>query len=129
MYFFDTGLVAYLTRYASPEILMNGAMNGAILENYIVAEIYKSYSNKGLEAICHYYRDKDSKEIDLVVEEGGVLHPIEIKKTASPSPELARSFKLLDRSSLTRGAGAIVCTKLELSAIDRDAIIVPAWIV
>jgi predicted AAA+ superfamily ATPase len=127
MYFFDTGLVAYLTKYSSPEILMNGAINGAILENYVVAEIFKSYSNQGLEAICHYYRDKDSKEIDLIMESDGELHPIEIKKTASPPAEITRAFKILDKASIPRGIGAIICTKRELSAIDRNTMIVPVW--
>jgi len=127
MYFFDTGLVAYLTKYSSPEILMNGAINGAILENYAVSEIIKSYGNKGLETIFHYYRDKDSKEIDLVIEGDGKLHPIEIKKTASPPTELASTFKVLDKAALRRGTGAIICTKQELSAIDRNVLIVPVW--
>ena len=127
MYFFDTGLVAYLTKYSSPEILMNGAINGAILENYVVSEIMKSYSNKGLEAIFHYYRDKDSKEIDLVMESDGELHPVEIKKTASPGTGLASTFKVLDKAKLRRGTGAIICMKQELSAIDRNTLIVPAW--
>ncbi|MDR1134801.1 MAG: DUF4143 domain-containing protein [Clostridiales Family XIII bacterium] len=127
MYFFDTGLVAYLTKYSSPEILMNGAINGAILENYVVSEIMKSYSNRGLEAIFHYYRDKDSKEIDLVMESDGKLHPIEIKKTASPSPELTNAFKVLDKAELERGTGAVICMKQELSAIDRNTLIIPTW--
>jgi predicted AAA+ superfamily ATPase len=127
MYFFDTGLVAYLTKYSSPEILMNGAINGAILENYVVSEMIKSYGNKGLEAIFHYYRDKDSKEIDLVIESDGELHPIEIKKTASPPTELASAFKVLDKARLRRGAGAIICTKREMSAINRNTLIVPVW--
>jgi len=129
MYFFDTGLVAYLTKYSSPEILMNGAINGAILENYVVAEIMKSYGNKGLEAIFHYYRDKDSKEIDLVMESDGELHPVEIKKTTSPATELASTFKVLDKAKLRRGTGAIICTKQEVSAIDRGTLIVPVWTV
>ena len=127
MYFFDTGLVAYLTKYSSPEILMNGAINGAILENYVVSEIMKSYGSQGLEAICHYYRDKDSKEIDMVMESDGALHPIEIKKTASPPAALAGAFRVLDKASMPRGTGAIVCTKQELSAMDRDTLIVPVW--
>jgi predicted AAA+ superfamily ATPase len=127
MYFFDTGLVAYLTRYSAPEILMNGAINGAILENYVVAEIAKSYGNCGLTAICHYYRDRDSKEIDLVLESDGKLRPIEIKKTASPATELARTFSILDKASLPRGTGAIICTKQELSAINSDTLIIPIW--
>lgn len=129
MYFFDTGLVAYLTRYSSPEILMNGAINGAILENYTVAEIIKTYHNSAKECILHYYRDKDSNEIDLVMESDGELHPLEIKKTANPGTELASTFKILDKASVPRGVGAILCLRQELSAIDRKAYIVPIWMI
>jgi predicted AAA+ superfamily ATPase len=127
MYFLDTGLVAFLTKYSTPEILMNGAINGALLENYVVSEIIKSYYNCGLEPVCHYYRDKDSKEIDLILESDGELHPIEIKKTASPPAEITGAFRLLDKSSVKRGAGAVICTKQELSAIDKNTFIVPVW--
>jgi predicted AAA+ superfamily ATPase len=129
MYFFDTGLVAYLTKYSTPEILMNGAINGAMLENYVVAELMKSYSNLGFEPIAHYYRDRDGKEIDLILEYDGKLHPIEIKKSASPPPELVGAFKALDSAALSREAGAVICTKPELSAIDRNTAIVPAWMI
>lgn len=88
MYFFDTGLVAYLTRYSSPEILANGAINGAILENYVVSEIIKTYHNNAKECLIWYYRDTNSNEIDLVIESDGMLHPIEIKRTASPGTDL-----------------------------------------
>jgi len=127
MYFFDTGLVAYLTKYSSPEILMNGAINGAILENYVVAETIKSYSNNGKECLIYYYRDKDTREIDMVIESDGKLHPFEIKKSASPGPALVGAFKVLDSGSILRGAGAILCTKEEFSAIDRTVMIVPIW--
>ena len=127
MYFFDTGLVAFLTKYSTPEILMNGAINGAILENFVVSEIIKSCSNNGFEAICHYFRDRDSREIDIVLESGGELHPIEIKKTASPSIEMTRQFKLLDKANINRGLGAIICTKQQFSAIDRSLVVVPVW--
>jgi len=127
LYFFDTGLVAHLTKYSSPEILMHGAINGAIFENYVVSEIVKTYTNNGLEYYAHYYRDIDSKEVDMVLESGGELHPIEIKKTASPPTELASAFKVLDKASIPRGTGAIICTKQGLSAIDRKTIIVPVW--
>ena len=127
LYFFDTGLVAHLTKYSSPEILMNGAINGSILENYVVSEILKTYTNNGLEYYAHYYRDIDSKEIDIVLESDGELHPIEIKKTASPPTELTSAFKLLDKASVPRGIGAVICTKKELSALDKGTMIVPVW--
>ena len=129
MYFFDTGLVAYLTKYSTPEILMNGAINGAILENYVVAEIVKTYRNDVKEAILHYYRDKECNEIDVVIESDGELHPMEIKKSASPGTEITGAFKVLDKSSLPRGTGAILCLREDLTAIDRGAYIVPVWMI
>ena len=129
MYFFDTGLVAYLTRYSSPEVLANGAINGAILENYVVSEIVKTYHNDAKECLMWYYRDTNSNEIDLVIESDGMLHPIEIKRTASPGTELIRPFKLLDKASIPRGKGAIICMKETLSAVDSDNYIVPIWMI
>jgi predicted AAA+ superfamily ATPase len=129
MYFFDTGLVAYLTKYSSPEILMNGAINGAILENYTVAEIRKTWHNSAKECLLHYYRDKDSNEIDMVIEADGELHPLEIKKSSNPGTELTSVFKVLNNSSLPRGTGAILCLREELSAIDRQTYILPIWMI
>ena len=129
MYFFDTGLVAYLTKYSSPEILMNGAMNGAILENYTVAEIRKTWLNSAKECLMHYYRDKDTNEIDMVVEADGELHPLEIKKSTNPGTELALAFKVLDKGAVPRGTGAILCLREELSAIDRSTFILPIWMI
>lgn len=129
MYFFDTGLVAYLTKYNNPEILMNGAINGAILENYVVGEIRKSYYNSAKEPVLHYYRDKDSNEIDLVIEENGELHPLEIKKTTNPASEITGVFKLLEKASIPKGTGAILCLREELSAINRETLIIPIWMI
>ena len=129
MYFFDTGLVAYLTRYSSPEILANGAINGAILENYVVAEIRKTYMSCGKECLMWYYRDKDSSEIDLVIESDGELHPLEVKRSVNPGSELIRAFAILDKGSVPRGVGAILCMRPELSAIDARHLIVPIWMI
>ena len=129
MYFFDTGLAAYLTKYSNPEILMNGAINGAILENYTVAEIRKTWLNSAKECLLHYYRDKDNNEIDMVIEADGELHPLEIKKSTNPGTELASAFKVLDKGSVPRGAGAILCLREEISAIDRNTFILPIWMI
>ena len=127
LYFYDTGLVCYLTRWSSAEVLECGAMNGAILENYVVSEIAKTYLNTGREPFMYYYRDKDAKEIDIVLEQDGVLNPIEIKKTSNPGTELTKVFSLLDKASVPRGKGAIVCMKPKVGVIDRDNYIVPIW--
>lgn len=88
MYFFDTGLVVYLTRYSSPEILANGAINGAILENYVVSELLKSYHNNAKECLQWYYQDSNSNEIDMVIESDGMLHPLDIERSVNPGNEL-----------------------------------------
>ena len=129
LYFYDTGLVCYLTKWSSAETLESGAMNGALLENYVVAEIMKTYVNSGKEPYMYYYRDKDVKEIDIVLEHDGVLNPIEIKKTANPGTELVKVFGLLDKASVPRSKGAVICMKPALSAIDRDNYIVPVWMI
>lgn len=129
LYFYDTGLVCYLTKWSSAETLESGAMNGAILENYVVAEIRKTYLSSGKEPFMYYYRDKDAKEIDIVLEHDDVLNPIEIKKSSNPGPELIKVFKLLDKASATRSKGAVICMKPELSAIDRENFIVPIWMI
>ena len=110
-------------------ILANGAINGAILENYVVSEIIKTYHNNAKECLIWYYRDTNSNEIDLVIESDGMLHPIEIKRTASPGTELIKPFKLLDKASVPRGKGAIICMKETLSAVDSDNYIVPIWMI
>ncbi|MEI6520661.1 MAG: ATP-binding protein [bacterium] len=129
LYFYDTGLAAYLTKWSSAETLQNGAMSGAILENYAVSEIMKSYYNSAAEPFFYYYRDKDAKEIDLVLEADGVINPIEIKKTAAPETRLFSLFKLLDKGSVPRGKGAVLCMKSELSAQDKQNFIVPIWMI
>ncbi len=129
LYFYDTGLVCYLTKWSSAETLQSGAMNGAILENYVVAEIRKTYLNCGKDPYMYYYRDKDAREIDIILEHDGVLNPIEIKKSANPGSELIKVFKLLDKSSAKRSKGAVVCMKPQLSAIDRENYIVPVWMI
>ena len=129
LYFYDTGLVCYLTKWSSADTLLSGAMNGAILENYVVSEIMKTYLNSGKEPFMYYYRDKDSREIDIVLEHDGVINPIEIKKTSNPGSELTKVFNLLDHSSTPRSKGAVICMKPELSAIDRDNYIVPVWMI
>lgn len=125
LYFYDSGIVCYLTRWSSPETAMEGAMSGALLENYTVAEIIKTYQNADQEPFLYYYRDKDAREIDLILERDGKLFPIEIKKMASPPKKLTKVFDLIDKSPLQRGTGAILCMADQLGAFDQNNLIVP----
>lgn len=127
LYFFDTGLVAYLTRWSSPETLCAGAMAGAVFENWVVSEIRRTYTQCGVEPPIWYYRDRDGKEVDLVIERDGLLHPVEIKKSARPSADMASSFRMLDRSPVPRGMGMIVCMAESMGAVSSEVVVVPAW--
>lgn len=129
LYFYDTGLVCYLTRWSSPDTAMSGAMSGALLENYVVSEIMKSYQCSATEPYIYYYRDRDAKEIDVIIEKDGKLHPLEIKKTALPKRGLTNVFEVIDKYPLERGTGAIMCMSDKLSAFDKDNLIIPIWLI
>lgn len=129
LYFFDTGLVAYLTKYSSPDILANGALNGAILENYVVAELLKTYHNNAKECLLWYYRDKEMHEIDMIIESDGMLHPLEVKRSVNPGSGLTGAFDILNKGSVPKGKGAVLCMRPTLSAVDAENYIVPIWMV
>ncbi len=129
VYFYDTGLVCYLTKWSSPEVAESGAMSGALLENFAVSEIMKGYQNAGIEPYLYFYRDQDSKEIDIIIEGDGKICPLEIKKTATPDKRIIRTFSVIDKSPLQLGTGAVLCMADKLSAFDRDNLIVPIWVI
>jgi predicted AAA+ superfamily ATPase len=129
LYFYDTGLVCYLLKWSSPEITQYGAMNGALLENYVVSEIMKSYHNSARDPFIYYYRDRDAKEIDVLMERDGMLYPIEIKKTATPDNRLIRVFSVIDKPPLQRGTGAVICMSEKVGAFNNDNLIVPIWLI
>ena len=127
MYFLDTGMCAYLTKWLTPEALMMGAMAGVIFETYAVGEILKSYLHNGKEPSMWLYRDSNQNEVDLVLEENGTLYPIEIKKTSNPGLGDYQSFKELAKLQKKIGLGAILCMKPERLALSREVVSIPIW--
>jgi uncharacterized protein len=109
LYFLDTGLCCYLTEWSSPETLEAGAMSGAILETFILTEILKSYWHNGKSAPLYYYRDKDKKEIDLLIYQDGIFYPLEFKKTASPNKTTIKHFQTLAQLEIPLGPGGVIC--------------------
>ena len=105
----DTGLCAFLTGWLTPEVLERGAMAGAMLETYVISEIIKSYLNSGRLPRLYFYRDKEKREIDLLIEENGVLYPIEIKKTASIKNNSLKHFEVLKYLKAPVGQGGLLC--------------------
>jgi len=113
LYFLDTGLCAYLTEWSSPETLETGAMSGAVLETWAVSELLKGFLHNGRRAPFYYYRDKDQKEIDLLIIQDRKVFPLEIKKTASPACEDVRHFGALKRLGMPVGYGGVICLTQE----------------
>lgn len=127
LYFLDTGLAAYLTEWSSPSTLEAGALSGAIFETWVVGEMLKSWWHNGKQAPFYYYRDKDQKEVDVLIVRDGRIYPIEIKKTAQPSREAVRHFGLLEKLGLEPGAGAVICLAPERLPLTAQVEAIPAW--
>ena len=125
LYFLDTGLCAYLTHWSTPQALETGAMSGAILETYLFTEILKSYWHHGKAAHFYFYRDRDQKEIDLLIEQDGLLYPIEFKKSASPSTHSLGNFLALQKLGQPIGPGAIICFKETDMPLSREVMAIP----
>lgn len=127
LYFLDTGLAAYLTKWNSPDVLKNGAMAGAFFENFVISEIIKSYYNKGIiDPPLYFYRDKDMNEIDLLIEQNGTLYPLEMKKHADPQKGDVSAFSLLDNiSGIKRGTGGVICLYDELVPLKGGDRVIP----
>jgi len=127
LYFLDTGLAAYLTEWSSPATLEAGAMSGALLETWVVAEMLKSYWHNGKQAPFYYYRDKDRKEIDVLIVRDGRVHPVEIKKSAQPERDAVRHFAVLENLGWAVGHGAVVCLCQETLPLTPQVDAIPAW--
>ena len=143
VYFRDTGLASYLTRWLTPEALCYGAMSGQMFETYVITEILKSYSNRGLDYryFVSYYRGKDKRkikkdgeeisiesEIDFIIEENGILYPIEIKQSLNVSADVTGAFTVLDRiPDKKRGTGAVICMCPEPGILRENVLAIPVW--
>lgn len=141
VHFLDTGLCAYLLKWGNSEILERGAMSGAFFESWVFSEIYKSYLNAAKEPPVYFYRDKDKREIDLLLLQNGVLSPVEIKKAASPGSGSVKNFSVLqpvtepekfgalEQYKLEIGDGSVICMANDLLPVDRKNWLVPAWLI
>lgn len=125
LYFYDTGLAAYLSMWPTAETLINGAISGHYFENFVIMELLKSFSYQSAKVNLSYYRDANAKEIDIIVEKNGYLHPLEIKKSANPNLREVKKFSLLDKGHLQRSAGGIICLSNEIVPIDKLNSIIP----
>lgn len=127
LYFMDTGLACYLSLWNSPRVLENSAMAGAMFETYVVSEIIKEYSNKGIDVRSRlaYYRDNNGREIDLMIIENGTIYPIEIKKSADPGRDALKNFSVLEKLPDHIGEGAVICLSPLAYPLDSKNKVIP----
>ncbi len=125
LYFCDSGLASYLSMWLTRDTLMNGAAAGHFFENYVVTELLKGYAYSPLRYGMTYYRDSNAKEIDIFVEENNFIHPLEIKKSANPDRREVKKFDLLQKTTVGRGAGGIICMCEEPIPIDSNNCFIP----
>ena len=115
--------------WLSPETLMRGAASGSYFENYIIMELVKNYAYSKDKVNMSYYRDSNAKEIDIFIEENDTIHPLEIKKSASPDKREIKKYSVIDKASLNRGKGGIICMCEEVIPIDQDNCFIPCNII
>lgn len=127
LYFLDTGLLSYLTRWNSADALKRGAVAGHVFETFVVSEIIKSYKNAGYTNLPFYfYRDKEKNEIDLIIEKDNTLYPIEIKMAANLNKEMAKAFSKLDQFKDKKvGLGTIICQYDNMIYLEENLVAIP----
>lgn len=131
LYFLDTGLASWLLGWNTPEQLMSGAMWGHMFESFVFSEVLKSYYNDGfVRPPLYYYRDKDKNEVDLLIEDGSTLYPIEIKTSSDPTKKMVDAFRHLQNiPTKTLGSGALICLAKQRLPLTGDVWIVPAHLI
>jgi hypothetical protein len=101
LYFVDTGLLCWLLGVATADQLSTHPLRGAVFENWVMAEVLKARYNQGLTSDMYFFRDHAGCEVDLLINEAGVLHAIEIKSGATPNADY---FRNLQKFAKTAGA-------------------------
>jgi predicted AAA+ superfamily ATPase len=125
LYFLDTGLASWLTKWQTPQSLEEGNMAGAFFESFVISEIIKSWHNAGREPSFYFYRDHEGKEIDLLIEEGQILYPVEIKKSATPGSNALKNFGVLKNINKEIGPKTVICSIDKPTFLSKDAVALP----
>ena len=127
IYFADTGLVCYLCKWSTPEVLAAGNAAGNIYENYVFMEIMKSYLNAGRQPEIYFFRNSDMAEVDFLLVEGNNIYPIEVKKKTAPDKKDIKHFEVLKNSFPEKNVaeGCVVCNSENLLPLEKDNYVIP----
>ena len=126
VYFTDTGTLCYLAGLRAPEHAASGPLGGALLETAVIAEVYRSLAHRGIEPQLYFWRTAAGVEVDLVVDTGATLVPIEVKLSSTPNHAMARGIEALRRDVGPRAArGYVVHPGESTLPRGRDAVALP----
>jgi hypothetical protein len=127
VYFTDTGLLSYLVGLRDAEHAASGPMGGALFENLIVAEIFKTHLHRGEEPALYFWRTAAGSEVDLIVETQAGLIPIEIKASATARPEMIAGLAAFRRDFGPRAStGYLVYPGRAIQPLGHGVLAVPA---
>lgn len=131
LFFLDTGLCARLLKWNDPVGLEQGYNSAAFFETHVYQEILKSYLNSGRDPELFCYKDKDRREISLILLEDGTVCPISVKRSPSPGTGALRNFRALDplKGNPEVGSASIISPAAELHPLDKDDWVVPSWLI
>ena len=118
-----------LSNFATNYISLQLSQRQLINLNNTIMELVKTYAYSKVKANLSYYRDANAKEIDVFIEENDTIHPIEIKKSASPDRRETGKYSVIDKASLKRGNGGIICMCEEVLPIDNLNCFIPSNII
>lgn len=95
VYFTDVGTLCYLTGLRDPDHAAAGPMGGPIMETAVLSEIVKTLTHSGIDPQVYFWRTAAGTEVDILIDDGGRLVPVEVKLSATPRPAMAASIKSL----------------------------------
>ncbi len=93
LYFYDTGLLCHVLGIRQSDQLLSHPLRGAIFENYIIAEAYKTYAHHRRTPPLSFWRDQTGHEIDLIIEEAGQLYAVEIKSGQTIAKDMFKNLQ------------------------------------
>ncbi|MCB1107663.1 MAG: ATP-binding protein [Chlamydiia bacterium] len=108
VYFSDTGLACYLLGIETPEQLNSDPLYGNLFENWVVLDLIKARYNQGKDPHFYFYRDTSGKEVDLLLQQGSHLIPIEIKSNKTFSPTFLNGLKYFHKQAPKKAKGGAI---------------------
>ena len=129
MYFFDTGLCAYLAKIPSEEMLLASSLAGAYFENYVMNQLVIKNALSKNERNIYFYRDIDQNEVDILLEDGDGITPLEVKLSANPNKRDIEKFKVLEKLNRNIKDGGIICLIDSVYPVNEHNSLIPAGLI